>query len=237
MRISRIFRDLVPLLLVALPPAIADAAPCGTVAAPLACSVELSGGAVFTVSDFTLVNANATGGGNLYQASDIAIDLVAASADEARLTFSKNAAGPTAGTSFFVNAGAVSSFIVSYAVALDPVEAGAAVAFVGVTNTIQTSSAANGTSTVQLIFSGGPNCVASTANTSTACALSGEDFYEPGIIATLAGNSGNTAILTIRNIFEVSVPEPAASWAMLTSIATLAQLRRTLHRSRSVPAP
>jgi hypothetical protein len=215
-------------------PAIADAASCGTVAAPTACSVELSGGAVFTVSDFTLVNANSAGGANLYQASDIAIDLIAAPADQARLTFSKNAAGPTPGTVFFVNDGETSSFIVSYTIALDPVDAGAAVAFVGVTNTIQASSLANGSSVVQLIFPGEPNCLATTTSSTTNCALSGADSYEPGIIATLSGNTGNTSILTIRNIFQVTVPEPATGGAMLTSVATLARLRRTRHRTRSV---
>lgn len=229
---KRVVGTLVFLALGCVVPGIAEAASCGTVAAPTACSVELSAGAVFTISEFDLVASNQVGDANLYQASDIAIDLIAASADEARITFSKNAAGPTPGTVFFVNAGETSSFIVSFAIALDPVGPGAPVAFVAATNTIQTSNAANGSSAVQLIFSGGPNCLASTAGTSTTCPLSGADFYEPGIITTLSGNAGNTSILTIRNVFQVTVPEPAAAWATLASVAALAWLRR--RRSWSV---
>lgn len=89
----------------------ADAATCGTVAAPITCPVT-SGAAVFTFSNFVFDRPYTAPGATVYTAADVNIDATALLGSRVRIMFSKNAASP--GTVFFAGTGDESKLRVSY---------------------------------------------------------------------------------------------------------------------------
>src|SRR5436190_24317931 len=96
---------LAPLFLVSAAAALAT--PCGTVASPTSCTVTVGAGTttIFTASNFAFLNAGRAGGGALYQAADINIDIATGGGRTGLLTFSKNSSGPTPGVVFLANPG------------------------------------------------------------------------------------------------------------------------------------
>src|SRR5690348_3844219 len=90
--------------------AAAFATPCGTVASPTSCTVTVGAGTTttFTASNFHAFENFHSGGGTLYQAADVNIDIATVGGRTGLLTFSKNSSGPTAGTVFGANAGEIS---------------------------------------------------------------------------------------------------------------------------------
>jgi hypothetical protein len=105
--------------LAAAMPQVALAASCGTVAAPTACAITV-GNITDTVSGFMLLTSLGTGGGNLYDAGDIDIDIATGGGNTLLMTFAKHPNTPTPGIVFLANAGETARFIVSYAVAISP---------------------------------------------------------------------------------------------------------------------
>lgn len=93
----------------------ADAATCGTVAAPITCTVT-SGAAVFTLSNFVFDRPYTAPGATIYTAADVNIDATALLGSRVRIMFSKNAASP--GTVFFAGTGDESQLRVSYSVSI-----------------------------------------------------------------------------------------------------------------------
>lgn len=207
------------------------AAPCGTVGTPGACTIAVGGTVNFAFTDFSFVTNSASGGGALYDAEDIAIDVSSAGGLTAQLTFSKVLPGPV----FLANAGQVSSFIFSYDVVATPIATGD-IEFTSITTKLFGSVLMNGSSAVQGIVANQINCAANSADPDNTCAITGEGPLDVGEIVTLAGNSGNTSILTFTQVFEVaftpdddpttSVPAPAGLSVVLAAGLGWAVLRR-----------
>lgn len=193
---------------------------CGTVASPTACSVALGNANIFTASAFQL---SASSGTTTYQASDILITLLA-NGSNAALQFSKNTAGPTAGTVFFVNPGGSTSFNVTYTAQIAPGSPGTA-AFTDAAITAQTSAAGNGATSVEFTLPGMSGCQITPAGASTLdCNFpSGIGTSTTGgILVNITANTGNGSVGTVTNTYLTSfttaptsgVPEPS-SFAML----------------------
>ena len=198
----------------------AAAASCGTMAAPTACSLT-SGNVVFTASAFQLLVSSFT---TQYQVSDILIEILAAGSGNAQLQFSKNPNGPTPGIVFLANPGESAAFSHSYQMDIAPAQPGT-VALTGLNGNGTFSAAGNGVSSVQFIVDGMPSsCLATSGNGGSAnCALppGGATSFQAGDIVQLGGNTGNTSIVSYRNVYNTSftaassaVPEPG-SFAML----------------------
>jgi len=190
--------------------ATSHAASCGTVAAPLACSVTVGGVVKYTFNNFALVTASGSGGGKVYTAGDITIDVSAPGGNSARLIFNKLSTGPTPGASFAANAGHLSSFTFQYNVTIE------AAGFGGVmygspfiVDLIQQSAAGNGLGTLQLIV-GTPaaTCQAITGAVSNPanCIVAGGQAatITAGNIVTLSGGTGNVSIGQFSNTFDVA---------------------------------
>jgi hypothetical protein len=208
----------------------AQAASCGTFAVPLACSISVGVGntSTFTIGNFSLTNANETGSGNLYQPSDVDIDLATGGGSTMLLTFSKNPTGPTPGAVFLANLGDVSQFILNYTVTLSTAAAGT-VAFStpATVNFGQANALGNAFSQSQMILDGTPgtSCLAlKNANPGTTqgtCNLPGALGLVLNVhdIVTLNGgnlNPSNTSFTSITNLLSSEftpdtsgVPEPS----------------------------
>jgi hypothetical protein len=215
-------------------------ASCGTVASPTSCSITVGGTNIFTVSNFNLVNAGGSGGGQTYTGEDIAIDIGSGGGLSMVLTFSHNEAGPSSGTVFFNNAGQASNFTFSYDLELTTAVPGTASLIDPLTVALGLSSfAGNGQSAVQLSTSGVQGlCQATTVTTSDTCnlplVLSNPLSF--GNIVSMSGNAGNTSIGTFTNLFQSDftadqgsgVPEPS-TFALLglgLGAAAIARYRR-----------
>lgn len=198
------------------------AAPCGTFASPTSCSLTVNGTTTYTASNFTLVNTTGSGGGNVYDAADIGIDIFDAGGGIGGLTFTKAASGPTPGSVFFVNPGQTSGFLFSYDLALTAAQPGTAMFGPGFQVAMTESNAQNGLATLQGIVSGSPgvSCVASSSAPANNCALPAAvvDNLTFGTFLTLTGNSGNASVLNFTHTFSANfepgvptptVPEPA----------------------------
>lgn len=182
---------------------------CGTFAAPLACSVTVGGVVKYTFSSLTLVSSVSSGvGANTYAAGDISIDVSTGGGTSGRLTFTKLSTGPTPGPSFFANANQTSNFTFSYNVAIEAVGfAGVLFSSPFIVDLPQKSNAANGFGSVQLIISQpGVSCTTSTSTTAGNCVIPGgqPSTLTAGNIVALFGGTGNAAIGSITNLFDVA---------------------------------
>jgi hypothetical protein len=214
----------------------ASAGPCGTLAAPVACSVTTAGGVTVSATAFTLLNTSATGAASSYQAGDILINLLAQDSDTFALTFSRNTVGPTPGVVFSANAGETTGFTFSYLLTasaapgdlldiVDPIE-------VAIGNH---SSVGTGFGSVQLIVPSGPaGCQATTVNPLDICnglPASVTTSTTAGNILALFGGSGNVSIQSFRNEFNIAVtpstvPTPASLPLVLLGLLGLHLARR-----------
>jgi len=197
------------------------ASPCGTVASPTACSLNINN-VTFTFSNWAFTGGIAIPPGiaPAYQAGDVSIDLSNV-AGLATLTMSKNAAGPTAGTTFTEGTDQTYEFSVTYRLVITPFLAGT-VAFTGTVPEVLTEThTADANATLQKVLIVGSNtsiCQAiNTGPTSSAC------NYPAGTINTLtvvdklqmAGNTGSTSTSAISNAYQATfsattgVPEPS----------------------------
>jgi hypothetical protein len=182
---------------------------CGTVAAPLACSVTVGGVVKYTFSSFTLISSVSSGAGaNTYAAGDIAIDVSSGSGTTGLLTFTKLSTGPTPGSSFFANANRTSNFTFSYNVAVEAVGfAGVLFSSPFIVDIPLPSTAGNGFGSVQLVISQpGVSCNTVTSATAADCVIPGgqPSTLTAGNIVALFGGTGNAAIGSITNLFDVA---------------------------------
>jgi len=221
----------------------ASAAPCGTFAVPLACSVLVGGTNQFTVTGFNFVPLGVGGGGTAYQAGDVLIDIGAGSGLSLLMTFSRNPSGPTPGVSFAVNSGETSSFGLQYSIALSGVGGSAAYSSPDIVNLITSSTSTTGQVSVQMILNpSGPSESCQTFRNSGGL-TTGNCNLPAGLGSTLAVNqimvlsasSGNGAIGTwtneIGSSFSASaaVPEPA-TFVLMGAGAVVLGLGKLLRR-------
>jgi hypothetical protein len=182
---------------------------CGTVAAPLACSVTVGGVVKYTFSSFTLVSSGSSGAGaNTYAAGDIAIDVSTGGGTSGVLKFNKLSTGPTPGVVFSANANQTSNFTFSYNVAIEPVGfAGVLFSSPFIVDLPLKSSAGNGFGSSQFIITQpGVSCVTVTSTTAANCVIPGGQpaTLNAGNIVGLSGGTGNVSIGSITNLFEVA---------------------------------
>jgi hypothetical protein len=182
---------------------------CGTVAAPLACSVTAGGVVKYTFSSFTLVSSVSSGAGaNTYAAGDIAIDVSTGGGTTGVLRFNKLSSGPTPGLSFFANATHTSNFKFTYNVAIEAVGfAGVLFSSPFVVDIPQASNAGNGFGSVQLVISQpGVSCNTVTSATAADCVIPGgqPSTLTAGNIVGLSGGTGNVSIGAVTNLFDIA---------------------------------
>lgn len=195
------------LLAILLSP-LSHAVSCGTVAAPLACSVNVGGVVKYTFSNFTLVSATASGGATQYTGADVAIDVASGGGNTGLLTFSK--VSNASGVVFLANAGGTTSFTFSYNIAIEAIGAAGVVFGSPFTvNLLTQSHVGNGSGVVQFIISGpGVSCTAitQTGSTTSNCVIPGSQpaTLTAGNISTLSGNTGNVSIGSFTNLFTVA---------------------------------
>jgi hypothetical protein len=220
-------------MLVALPAALAglaqlaaaptaDAAPCGTVGTPLACTIDVGGTIRYTVSDIAFVTSSAAGGGNLYDGEDVSIDIASGGGLSLLLSFGKVADGQ--GIVFLANAGESAGLTFSYTLTATALLPGS-IDFDSITTSIAPfSTVANGVASVQGIVSGQVNCQAIVAaDPSNTCAITGAGPLDVGDILSLSGGSGNVSLGGFSNLFLASftpddstpVPAPAGLGLLL----------------------
>ncbi|MBK7469303.1 MAG: hypothetical protein IPI73_00445 [Betaproteobacteria bacterium] len=202
-------RSFVPglLLLMMLMAADVRAVSCGTVAAPMACTITVGGTVTYTFTGFTLPQSNASGGGTAFGAADINIDVSSGGGLAAVLTFSKNSANP--GVVFFVNAGQTSNFIVSYSATISP--AGLGIIAYGPLFAVDlnpASNTGNALGAVQFSIPGAPVCQAiiGIAGSHKDCTIpAGQPLaISAGSIVSMTGNSGNASMLGFTNRFDAT---------------------------------
>lgn len=214
-----------------------QATPCGTVASPTSCSITVGGTNTFTVSGFSFVTSSALGGGTLFQAGDITIDISTGGGLSLVMTFGKNPGAPTNSVVFFANPGETSSFTFTYNVALSAAVPGTVSLVDPVVNNLVLSSASGGgVGQVQLAMSGAPVCLAFTSATQDVCSLAAgvTTTVNPGNIVTLlGGTAGNASIGQFSNVFNSTftpaadpVPEPSTFALLGIGLLALRFVRR-----------
>jgi hypothetical protein len=233
----------------------ASATPCGTFGSPTACGITVGGVVDYTVSGFTFTNPVALGGGNLYQAGDVDIDIASGGGLSLLLTFSKHPGSPTPNSVFFANAGETSQFTLQYVVTAST-SAGGTVSFVApaVVEFGLSFALGNATAQSQMILSGSPNASCSALRNSLS-STSGSCF--PGnpslalaagdIVTLFGGNSAtgsNVSFGSFTNRFDATytpangptpVPEPSMLMLLGTGVAMLGgrgRFRRGSKRDR-----
>lgn len=217
----------------------AFAAPCGTFASPTSCSITVNGTTTFTASNFTFIDGSSLGGGNVYEAADIDIDIVDASGGSASLVFTKAAGGPTPGIAFLVNQGQTSGFSFTYDLALTPAQPGTTTFGPAFEVAMTGSNAQNGFARIEGVVSTPPSasCLVFSAAPSDSCTLPASvvDSLSFGNTGILAGNSGNASIVRFRHTFASTfeatppvstVPEPAGLALIGLGLAMIAKRRR-----------
>jgi len=190
-------------------PSAAHAVSCGTIAAPTSCSITVNGVVKYTFSAFTLVDATGSGGGKVYTAGDIAIDIGTGAGNAGLLTFSKLSTGPTPGVVFSANSGQTSNFAFSYIVSVEPAgSAGVTYGSPFVVNLTQQSHTNNATGAVQMVagtLSAPCQAITGQANSFANCvAVAGQPpALTAGNIVALTGNTGNVSLGPFTNQFTV----------------------------------
>lgn len=220
------------------------AASCGTIESPTACSITVGGTNIFTVTGFALVNSNGTGGGNVYQAGDFDIDISTGGGLTMLLTFSKHDGSPTPGIVFLANPGNISGFVFSYTVTLTSAVPGTAeFATPAIVSFPLSSASGTGASVGQMVITDGINGESCTAIRNSGNLTQGNcntlppavtNFLEVGNLVTLSGNTGNTSISGVSNLFSStftadpgpSVPEPSTVVLLTAGLAAFGLFRR-----------
>jgi uncharacterized repeat protein (TIGR01451 family) len=205
------------------------AAPCGTIAAPTACTV-VAGNVTFTFSSFALSNAGASGGATLYGAGDVAIDVSTGGGTTGLLTFAKPAGAPS--SVYFANSGGESHFTITYQVTISPAAPGT-VEFdpLAVVNFGPSSALGNGVAAAQMIpeTTPGTSCqVVRNVNGVTPgnCSLPPSQplTLDVGDIVQLNGGQGasNVSFASITNLISAlhSGAPPTVGASKVSSLVT-----------------
>lgn len=189
------------LALASIGAAVVTATPCGTLAAPTACSVTVGGTTTFTFSNFNFSSSSSSGGGTFYFGSDVDIDVAAGTGLTALLTFSKN--GATTGSAFQAGAGQTAAFAFFYDVTLSST-LGGAVAYGSpfVVAIPQSSQSGNSFGSAKLFITNVGNCQAVVGVGDGICAIPGG---QPATLqarneVTLTGMAGTVGIGSFTNL-------------------------------------
>lgn len=206
---------------------------CGTIAAPLACTVTTSNHVNVTFGNFQLIASQSTGGAPTLTPADYSISANGVGA-EGILTFTRTTGGPVV---FNANAGQTVTGSISFSVILAP-ELPGTVNFLSTYSISLTGSQfRDGQAQIALIEPGAPNCQLAFPNTSTTCQTGSivVNQFSGGMLMALAGNSGNAGIGQFSAAFAVdftadpppgnNVPEPS-TWALIATGAGLLGWRK-----------
>ncbi|MEP7362900.1 MAG: PEP-CTERM sorting domain-containing protein [Acidobacteriota bacterium] len=220
---------------------------CGTLASPVACSVQVKGTMEYVFSNFQLVV------GNGYAEEDFAISVGTGGGGTGLIEFAKVAASN--GTVFFANAGQTKSFTVSYDVTVNAILPGTA-AFdpQSIVSFGPSSANSNGFAALQMILTNPPDGVSCIAIRNLASVTQGICNTLPlnttnaltiGDLGTLNGQSGNVSFGSFTNLLSASftpadvvdpptgeVPEPS-TWAMLGTGLAAVVIRGRKRRGRA----
>lgn len=218
------------------------AASCGTFASPTACSITVNGNTLFTLGSFNFTNPVGLGGGTVYQAGDVSIDIFTGGGGTMLVTFSKNPNGPTdVGSVFFANAGRESAFTLQYSATISAVTPGT-VAYItpSIVSFGLNNATNNAVATNQMILSGSPgvSCQAivnDLANNQGNCnSLPGGLGLTMNVsnIVDFVGNTGNVSFGSTSNLLSSSftadtsgVPEPSTFLLMGAGLAAIGWIR------------
>lgn len=192
------------LLLLTLAAPLAQAASCGTFAAPTSCTLTTAN-RTYTVSGFTIVSSSATGGPVAYTGADISIDIGTGGGGSLLLTFDKVGGNGA----FFVNAGETRGLTISYDVTVASTGAGAvAISSPFTVDIVQASSAGTGLAGLQMIVnfnSTGYSCTDNSNGTgSPNCVIPGGQprSFTVGNLLSLTGGTGNVSVSAFNNLLQ-----------------------------------
>jgi len=208
------------------------ATPCGSLGAPLACTITVGAPGsqvMYSATNFSLSSSQAGGGGVSYDASEILIDISTGGALSAVLTFSSGAAIPL----FFVNPGQFSFFDFGYDLTLTPVSPGTA-NYTSRTSEYTASNPAGSFVQLQKLIAPNPACVADTNNNGFSfCSFT---VPQPSTISIfdrflVRGDTVSASVSSFRNVFDAEftaseIPEPSSIVLAGLGLAALTILRR-----------
>ena len=214
---------------------------CGTIASPLACTVNVGGNFIYTFDNFDFINVTPSGGGKTYAPDDVTLTAGSGGGNSAFLTFTKTSGSTNTGTTFFANSGETTGVRFSYDVTLTALVPGTAV-FTGqpIVN-FNAQGLGNGSPSLQMIVTNPPNgesCSATLSVQQGFCDLppATTNFLKTGDLLTIFGgtNTANATVLSYSNIYNATfnadtgggIPEPS-TWLMFgAGLATLPFLRK-----------
>jgi hypothetical protein len=214
---------------------------CGTIATPLACTVNVGGNFAYTFDNFQFINTPGQGGGKTYAPDDVTINVGSGGGNIGFVTFTKTSGSTNTGTTFFANSGETTGVRFSYDLTLTALVPGTVV-FTGqpIVN-FNAQGLGNGSPSLQMIVTNPPNgesCNAVLSVQQDLCDLppATTNFLRTGDLLTIFGGTGaaNATVLSYSNVYDATfnadtsggVPEPS-TWLMFgAGLATLAFLRK-----------
>jgi len=213
---------------------------CGTIAAPLACTVSIGGNFTYTFDNFQFINTSGTGGGKTYAPDDVSINAGPGGGNLAFITFTKTNGSTNTGTTFFANSGELTGVRFTYDVTLSVISVGTA-QFTGQPEVnYNAQRLGNGNPSLQMIVTNPPNgesCSASIPVPQGFCDLppGTTNFLRTGDLLTIDGGSGtaNATVLSYTNVYDATftagaagVPEPSTWLLMGAGLAAIGKLRK-----------
>ena len=213
---------------------------CGTIAAPLACTVNIGGNFTYTFDNFQFINTPGIGGGKTYAPDDVTINVGPGGGNVAIITFTKTTVSTNTGTTFFANSGETSGVRFSYDITLNSIVPGTAQFTGQPVVEYNAQGLGNGNPSLQMIVTNPPNGESCQALLSVAegfCDLptATTNFLRTGDLLTIFGGTGtaNATVLSYTNVYDATftagvaeAPEPS-TWLMLgAGLAAIARLRR-----------
>jgi hypothetical protein len=213
---------------------------CGTIATPLACTINVGGNFTYLFDNFQFIPTAGQGGGKTYAPDDVTITAGSGGGNTAFLTFTKTSGSTNTGTTFFANSGETSGVRFSYDVTLTALLPGTVVFTGQPIVEYNAQGLGNGNPSLQMIVTNPPNgesCSASLSVQQGFCDLppATTNFLRTGDLLTIFGgtNTANATVLSYTNTYDAAfnadtggVPEPS-TWLMLgTGLTALAFLRR-----------